>query len=177
MLRQESSRGNQIIQVKVNMAWPMLPREVILHTRAVDSIDEQGMFALRARSETTEENPVIPEPDDNVVRMDMEHDFIFQTCPLDHPCLLASKNNCQDPMILFTAKTRVNAHVKYVPLRLINFVTRNFIGRLWASNLKVAEEIRDGKRPLHQEAIASKRDLYDWVENRIAVMTKKANNK
>jgi hypothetical protein len=37
--------------------------------------------------------------------------------------------------------------------------------------LGVAEEIRDGKRPLHAEAIHKKRKhLYDWVDERIATM-------
>ena len=37
--------------------------------------------------------------------------------------------------------------------------------------LKVAEEIRDGSRPQHAEAIAAKREeIYDWVDQRIEGM-------
>lgn len=175
---QEAGRGNQIIQIVVKMAWPLATREVVMHVRAVDAIDEKGIIAIRAESETTEDNPIIPQPKRSVVRIYIETDGLFQQCPTDHPCLVASKQkeehpSEEEPMILFSIKTTVDAHVKYVPLSLINFITRTFIGRLWASNLKVAEDIRDGNRPLHQEAIDSKRELYDWIEKRVAVMMDK----
>lgn len=42
---------------------------------------------------------------------------------------------------------------------------------MWAMFLKVAEEIRSGDRPLHAEAIASKREeIYNWVDQRIEDM-------
>jgi hypothetical protein len=42
---------------------------------------------------------------------------------------------------------------------------------MWAMFLKVAEEIREGSRPLHAQAIAAKREeIYDWVDQRIEAM-------
>ena len=43
---------------------------------------------------------------------------------------------------------------------------------MWLTLLQVAEDVRDGKRPAHKEAIDAKRDLYDWVEERAGVMIK-----
>ena len=42
---------------------------------------------------------------------------------------------------------------------------------MWAMFLKVAEEIREGSRPEHAQAIAAKREeIYDWVDKRIEDM-------
>jgi hypothetical protein len=38
------------------------------------------------------------------------------------------------------------------------------------STLHVAEDVRNGKRPMHKKAIDAKRELYDWIEERAAVM-------
>ena len=38
--------------------------------------------------------------------------------------------------------------------------------------LNIAEQVRDGKRPVHADLIASKREeLYDWVEERARLLT------
>ncbi len=57
-----------------------------------------------------------------------------------------------------------------VPTSLINFFTRTVIGTMWGSLLQVAEDVRDGKRPQHAEAIQAKKELYDWVNSRVQVM-------
>ena len=45
------------------------------------------------------------------------------------------------------------------------------LARPFSQFLRVAEEVRDGRRPLHADAISKKRgELYDWVEERAGVM-------
>jgi hypothetical protein len=45
------------------------------------------------------------------------------------------------------------------------------IGTLWGAFIRVAEEVREGKRPIHAEVIAQKRAaLYDWIEERAEQM-------
>ena len=68
---------------------------------------------------------------------------------------------------------KVDSKVSYIPLGLINFVTRTVLGTMWSALLSVAEEVRDGKRPLHQEMIDEKQELYDWVNARVGVMIEK----
>jgi hypothetical protein len=175
----ESGRGNQIIQVTVNMAWPFNTRETVQHAMAIDVIDEEGKLAIHVMSETPEEDPVIPEPLPGVVRIDFEANFLIGGCPPDHPCLANSKNNYPEgeELIMITMSSRVDPHVSGVPVKLINLVTRTAFGSLWSALLSVAEEVRDGKRPEHQEAIAAKRELYDFVEGRIDVMIDKVKQK
>lgn len=76
----------------------------------------------------------------------------------------ASKNN---NLILITITSQADPKLAYIPQSFINFATRTAIGGIWASQLYVAESIRDGKRPLHQKAIAANREMYDWIERRI----------
>lgn len=55
----EMGRGEQLIQVIVDMAWPLLTREVVMHAMPIDVIDDQGLIAVRAKSETTEDDAVV----------------------------------------------------------------------------------------------------------------------
>jgi len=171
----ESGRGNQIIQVTTSLAWPFYDRDLVMHVMAVDVIDEEGCIAIHAMSETHDDDPVIPEPTNRTVRIDYSCSILIRACPSDHPCLEKSKHNypLDEELILFSLEMNADPHVKAVPLSLQNFVTRTVIGRFWTSLLHVAEEVRDGERPEFKEAIDQKRDLYDWVEQRISTMVDK----
>lgn len=82
----------------------------------------------------------------------------------------ATKND-DEKLMLITNIMQVNAHVSGIPIRLQNFFLRIALSRLWHSLFDVAEEVRDGKRPVHQECITQKYDeLYGWVEQRIETM-------
>jgi hypothetical protein len=39
--------------------------------------------------------------------------------------------------------------------------------------MHVAEDVREGKRLQHKEAIEQKRDLYQWIDQRISAMVDK----
>ena len=173
----ESGRGNQIIQVTVNMAWPFATRETIQHAMAIDSIDEEGLLVVHVMSETADDDPAIPEPLPGVVRIDFDCTILIGGCRDDHPCLAKSKHKYpqDEELILISLSSCVDPHVMGVPVKLINLVTRTAFGRMWSAMLQVAEDVRDGKRPQYQDAIASKRELYDFVENRIQLMFEKVN--
>ena len=171
----ESGRGNQIIQVVTSMGWPLYDRELIMHVVAVDVIDEEGCIAIHAMSETHEDDAVIPEASKSVVRIDYSCSILIRACPPDHPCLTKSKPdqhsaNHEPRTLLFSLEMNADPHIKAVPQSLQNFVTRTVIGRFWSSLLHVAEDVRDGKRPQHKEAIEQKQELYQWIDQRIAEM-------
>ena len=171
----ETGRGNQIIKVSVAMPFPVKTRETVQHAVAVDVIEEEGAIAIQVLSETTEDDPIIPEPSRGVVRIDFECSILIRACPPDHPCLAKSKHEYPEgeELILMSLKMKVDSKVSYIPLGLINFVTRTVLGTMWSALLSVAEEVRDGKRPLHQEMIDEKQELYDWVNARVGVMIEK----
>ena len=145
--------------------------------RAIDEIDTPSpKIVIRAKSlQSSDDDPCVPEPGRHVVRMDMDSSFVFQACPHDHPLLQHSKIQYPEDerILLFMVKQTVDAHVSYVPLSIINFFTRQFLHGLLMSFLTVGEEVRDGQRPQHQEAIQSKPELYKWVSERANVMFEK----
>jgi hypothetical protein len=67
----------------------------------------------------------------------------------------------------------VDPHVGGIPVSVINFISRTVFGRIWSALLGVAEQVREGKRLQHKEAINSNRILYDWLEHRIGAMMEK----
>lgn len=139
-------------------------------------------------SETHNDNPIIPEPLPGVIRIDFEATILIRGCPNDVATSHRSRkqqvtkdnniNNNNDnyddpPLLLWSLSSRVNSHITGIPLSVVNFFTRSAFGRLWSATLHVAEQILNGQRPQHQRAIAEKRDLYDFVERRMAVMVGK----
>jgi hypothetical protein len=63
-----------------------------------------------------------------------------------------------------------DAKIAGVPTRLINFITRTVIGEIWGKLLHVADDVKDGERPNHKEAIESQPEFYQFVQERIASM-------
>mmetsp|Transcript_12172 Transcript_12172/g.33505 ORF Transcript_12172/g.33505 Transcript_12172/m.33505 type:complete len:213 (-) Transcript_12172:20-658(-) len=142
----------------------------------MDIIDECNSIIVQIESPTHEEDAAVPEETSQVVRTLFQGTVLIQPCPKDHPCLRDSKQKYPEgePVFLFTLKNMVDSKVSMVPMGMINFVTRKVIGGMWINLLKIAEDIREGKRSQHMEAIMVKAELYDWVKNRIEVMNDKA---
>jgi hypothetical protein len=76
----------------------------------------------------------------------------------------------REDLVLITFSFCVDPHLSGVPKPLIDFFLRNAIGKMWNMFLDVAEEVKNGERNAHCDAIAKKRALYDWVEERTRVM-------
>jgi hypothetical protein len=165
---QQSSRANQIIKITVNIPWPITGAEIILQTTAVDDIEDRNFIAIRLKSlRTGEGGGVVPEPAGGLKRVPTEGAILLRRCPDDHPLLQKSRADYhQEPLILLTFKICVRTSLHIFPTAFINFVTRTVIGTIWAMFLTVAEEVRDGKRPVHQAAIDEKQDFYNWISER-----------
>lgn len=171
----EEGRGHQIIHVTTSFAWPFSDRDLVMRVMAVDAIeDDHGCIAIKALSQTSDDDPIIPETTKGAVQIDFSNFLLIRACPPDHPCVTRSKNyaNNEDhePLILLSMTLEVDPHIRAVPQSLQNFITRTVLGRMWLTLLHVAEDVRDGKRPMHKEAIDAKRELYAWIEERAGVM-------
>ena len=74
-------------------------------------------------------------------------------------------------MILVSFVMHSDSRATALPQAVTSFVVGTAIGKMWSKFIRVAEDVRDDKRPRHKRAIASKRDaLYDWVEERVGCM-------
>jgi hypothetical protein len=172
----QETRGHQIIQIQCDVPWPITPREVLMDVIAVDDIDEQGFIIAKMRTllETnTQDLPPgfsIPPLEKNTERIDFDGAVLFRPCPMDHPNYATSREKNTEDLILLQFTMYFDAHMAMVPQSVINFITRTVIGHIWGMLLQVAEEVRDGKRPKHAEAIAAKPDFYKWVNERTQFM-------
>jgi len=173
----EMGRGNQIIQVLVDMPFPFANRECIEHAYSVDSIDEDNAIVVKINSldPGTHDGIEVEEPEKGIKRVDLDAGLMIRSCPPDHHLLAKSKALYPpgEKLLLITITQQIDSHIAGVPLKLVNFFTRTVQGRMWGSLLEVAEDVRDGKRPAHKEAIEAKPELYGWVEQRIKIMLDK----
>lgn len=169
------SRGTQILRILCDCPWPYSQREAIIKAVAVDEIDEQGFIAIRLSSKIPrDEAGDIPPPSRNVERIDFEGTMLLRPCPRHHELLLKSKHVYTEPLILVSFKMFVDPHMTGIPASVMNFMTRTVIGTIWSMFLSVAEGVRAGARPLHKRAIAEKKEFYDWMKLRIALLLQKA---
>jgi hypothetical protein len=164
--------GHQIISVKVDMPYPFLNRECIQQAFAVDSIDNDQDRAIVIKVDSLEPGLHMDEVEIGPMergwqRIDFDGAIWIGACDKDHPTLVSSKNQYHEDLILVKTSLKIDAHIAGIPQSLINFFHRNVLGSLWASMLQVAEDVRDGKREAHKEAIESKPELYGWVEQRV----------
>jgi len=170
-------RGNQVSHVLFATPFPFANREMYQYAFAVDEIDESAAIIVKIRSldPGTYDGATVPEPAGKLVRVDYDSGILIRSCPEDHPTLQHSKGNYppNEKLLLLSATSTFDAHIHVVPVRLINYVTRIMIGYVWGNLLKTSEEVRDGKRPAHTEAIQRNPELYGWVEERIQVMLAK----
>lgn len=171
----EIGRGNQIVQVTVDMPFPLAAREVVQHAVAIDAIEEAAAILIRVKDLAPgyfDDDIDIPEPAKGVVRIDFDAGFVIRACPEHHDLLKRSRRKYpeKEHKVLVTIEKSVDAHVSYVPLSIINFFTRQVIKQMLVSLLDVASDIQSGKREKHAEAIQAKEELYGWVNQRVEAM-------
>jgi hypothetical protein len=177
LLLRDLGRGHQIIRLRINTPFPFANRECILQGVVTDSIDEDNAIILNLESMDTGRyfEIEVPEPEPGYQRAAYVGDFLFRPCPVDHPAFRKSKVKYPvgEKLLLITMDFSADGRVAGVPLSIINFITRNVIGKQWGTLLKIAEDVKSGIRADHQKAIEEKKELYGWVEERVRVMLDK----
>eukprot|EP00586_Coscinodiscus_wailesii_P003140 CAMPEP_0172489724 /NCGR_PEP_ID=MMETSP1066-20121228/19932_1 /TAXON_ID=671091 /ORGANISM="Coscinodiscus wailesii, Strain CCMP2513" /LENGTH=416 /DNA_ID=CAMNT_0013257801 /DNA_START=83 /DNA_END=1333 /DNA_ORIENTATION=- len=176
------SRVSQILIVTMDMPWPLPKREVVLKAIAMDDIDTEGDIVVTIDTlHTGDEGGLVPPPEENVVRSDAHGGFLFRKCPKEFisydskgepKTVNLEGGDCGEKLILASFVVTYKAGgAEMIPKRLIEFVVRVAIGRIWAKFLNVAEEVRNGTREAHCRVIEEKKEvLYDWVDGRVSVM-------
>ena len=177
----EMGRGNQIIVVTIAMPPPFATRECVQHAIAIDDIDASSAILIRAKNVEGDQCLLgseinVAEAEKGVVRIDFECDMMIRFCPDDHPILSKSKKEYPhgEKKLLLTIKNFVNAKVKYAPLSVINFFSKQVIKKLLGNFLQVGEDVKSGKLSRHTDAIKENAELYQWVEARVSAMCAKA---
>lgn len=174
---QQVSRSSQIARCQVDMPWPLNNREIIAANVVAEAVDEIGAIVVRARSleEGQQDGIIVPPVEPGWDRCIMNTGIMITKCPEDH---IAPKNKKkrktrrgkgvkededveedEEPLLLFSLIVSIKPAV--------NFIMRTAIGPMFTALLSVADDVRVGKRPLHQEAMDAKPELYDWLTETI----------
>lgn len=154
----------------------MYPREALFDVVAVDDIDANGFIIAKMTTITEELAKNLPNNFDftgvssGFEQCDFDGAVLFRACPTDHPNYASAEQKFNDDLILTTFTFFFDAKLRYVPVSLINFVTREAIGLIWNMLLNVAEQVRDGTRTKHCDIISEKQEFYQWVEERCRFM-------
>jgi hypothetical protein len=172
-LRQRG-RVDQVVQLTVDLPWPLNKREIVFWGFAEEDGDAHRDVGAKLQSvDEGFDDGLVEPPDKGVIRMDFEADFLFRPCPEDHPALTKSKAKYpeDESLILLTFVMYCDPKINWVPHSFMNFCTRTAIGMVWRMILKVSEEVRGGKRPVHADVIENKPDFYTWVKERSRLIT------
>jgi hypothetical protein len=182
----------------MDLPWPMAAREVVLSAAAFDSIEDDGHIGIQLKTIHVDDigdnnnDDLVPKVDDNnndananAVRVDLDGGFLFEKCPRDHPAMkefLRNKevddedvdeddNDEKEDCILVTFSAIMDPHMKLLPQSFLNFLIKTALGTAWRMLLRIAQDVKDGKRPDHARAMEQKRqELYDYVRERVDVM-------
>lgn len=199
---QQTGRCSQIVNLVIEVPWPLAKRQVILKAVACDDIDSHpnegdgnetgrpsrsgGRIFIRIQSlddsNREGERWEIHSADNSAVQVKVRGGFTIEKCPADHSMKeyalqyherigeASVSSLLRGDLVLVTFSFCVDAHLSGVPKSFVDFFIRNAIGKMWNMFLNVAEEVKNGERKSHSDAIATKRALYDWVEERTRVM-------
>lgn len=181
---QQCGRAEQLVQLTVDLPFPLQKREIIFHGFCDDDCANQekaiggsvGAKLVTADESFDDASGIVPPPESGIVRMGFEADFLFRACPKDHAALQKrdaskSKYPAGEKLILLTFVLSIDPRIGFVPQSFMNFATRTAIGSVWKQILSISEAVRDGQREAHATLIAHKREeLYDWIDERAKVM-------
>lgn len=186
----QTGRVSQVTVLTIDVPWPLQTREAVINAVGVDDIDERGEIVVRLKCLDTDadEDGVVFSALNNkeeVVQVGFEGGFVFRKYDMniadgceeeaaddDSSCTGGNDDEKEeDDLIMVSYQSITDAKLKHIPTPLLNFVLRTVVEMMWSNLLHVAEEVRDGARPLHAKLISDKREvLYDWLEQRVNTM-------
>ena len=129
----------------------------------------------------TPEGAVVGPTPNGVKRVDFDAGFLIRPCPSDHPSWQQQQqghwstrrrndDDVDEPILLFSALQKFDAHIAGIPMVCVNFLTRVAMGQQWNEMIRVAEEVRKGLRPDLEKRIAQQHELYGWMAERARIM-------
>lgn len=199
----EFARGHKLVLQRFDVPFPCCAREFIMDAYMVDAIREDDPDSdqqpQRAADQTisgvilkivsvgegvTPEGAVVGPTPKGVKRVDFDAGFVIRPCPPDHASLQQGSTrsrqrndgDANEPIILFSALQRFDAHITGIPMVCVNFLTRVAMGQQWNEMIQMAEEVREGLHPVFQQRIAQQHELYGWMEERARVMVSQSDS-
>ena len=173
----QHGRTKQIIHADLDIPWR---RDVVISSTGIEDVEHSGLLGIHLGPVDNDLEgciePLMPSPEQGVIRVDFEGCFVFQKCPPNHPVLEHSNSRHSvgttldsENLILVGFTMFADAKISNIfPQWIVNFIVRVAIVRIFGLFLGVAEDIEIGRRPDHAAAISSRRvEIYDWIDERV----------
>mmetsp|Transcript_22560 Transcript_22560/g.29537 ORF Transcript_22560/g.29537 Transcript_22560/m.29537 type:complete len:432 (+) Transcript_22560:118-1413(+) len=158
---ERQSRCSSIAWVKIWSPPPLKPRDLCVHGRAIDGLDEDGCTVLILKA-VNEEELGLERPSQaqkNTVRMEMKI-TVIQFIPVERNKTRIRTLSYADPQLPFTD----------VPSWLLNFICSNMarIGlKMWESHGQAIAQKKKGKSEHHRKRMKENPEFYQWMEERV----------
>lgn len=168
-------RASQIVLLQTENQWPVPRRELLL--KAVSCVNLQEDEELRSDDSLNTPSRIVV----SIQSLDTEIDGQYG---LKISPSAAGKRVAVDAGLVFEASPEADSEILFtwtfsmtitkkfaLPLNFFNFLLKFAMPRVWVMLLRVAEEIKDGKRRAHIDAIQRKRgEFYDWMEECVSAL-------
>lgn len=183
----QTGRCSQVVQMLVDLPWPLSSREFILDGVGVDCVEHNKHPNISIRLQTLKTGDkkgafVVEAPRKNTIRQEFNAGFLFHR-PSEISDFIVKWKESNDTSIDEEESIMISFFYKfenkgtYCPEFLLQFGIRVGIFFGWGRFLKAAEQIRDGKLPQHKQEIQKKKEaLYHWVEERVDVLCSVSNH-
>ena len=162
-------RASQIVHLQTENQWPVPRRELLL--KAVSCVNLQEDEESRSDASLNAPNRIVVSIQSLDTENDGQHGLKISPSAAGKRVavdagLVFEASPEADSGILFTWTFSMTITKKFaLPLNFFKFLLKFAMPRVWVMLLRVAEEIKDGKRPAHIDAIQRKRgEFYDWME-------------
>jgi len=148
------------------MCLPLLgDRRLRVEFTISDCIAEDGVVVCKSRSvgEGGDNQYFGDLPPKNSEQIYFDMSITIRKCPPGHPALKKSRLHNEEELFLVTKTAFIQPS--------INIFTKTFCGPVFLTLLRIADEVRNGKRPKYTEAMKQEKYNFDWIEQHLTELT------
>lgn len=166
-----SGKTGQVGTVRIE--HPLATAEFYIDILGIDDTNANKEFVISIDPLEEGDQDLVPEPVKGINRVTVGGGLLFRRCPEDRAeeakKLKKKKLQGDDEFVLFSLSIVYANKKKFVDpgfltKKMSGFMIKVVSGMIFSKLLSVAEEVRDGKRPDHDKAIADKQENYDFLK-------------
>ena len=165
-LLEVSAPFSKVIALTLKLPWPLVFIEFIIGATATDDIQTNKSVGIRFRTyKTGDRNGLIPPPEPKVNRIYGNGGFMFHV-PSEEYKKRAKEGGYMkegesvDDLVQLTLLVNWDTKGFSFPESLIRFALRIMLHMAWKKIMRVAEEIRDGKRPENAAKVKKANEIW-----------------
>lgn len=167
----EKGKVSQLLHVRVDIPWPLKPRDAMIGAFGFEDIDANGDLVIKVNSCKTGDvflGMTVPAPDDpSIRRSKFSGGFLFRKDPNPFPEGFEKEEGDEDERVLVRFTFEIDPQFSYIPQWFLDFVIGTVVRLVSNQFFNVAREVRDGKREQHTNIMKERSEIYDWMLARV----------